>query len=184
MREPRSGQAVEGRGAIAVAPGRALRMILLGAAGSTMLDAWVTRDKWRIAVPLAGMVRRGDLQDPRELPVGFLRWSFFRPLEGTLFAGSLQRGRVLFVLRDNDAVLEVRLRACDRGELTTTTRRAHGRAERLEECRASSAVRSGDWVRYEDEVSGLSVDLTIESVTQEPPEEDAFRDPDSPEVAR
>jgi hypothetical protein len=179
MRESRSGRAVDGRGAIAVAPGRALRMILVGPAGATMLDAWVTPGKWRIAVPPASLVRRGDDgSEPGELPVGFLRWSFFRPLAGTLFAGSMRGGRVLFVLRDDDAVLEVRLRACDRGELTMTTRRAHGRVERLDQCRATSTPLPGDWARYEDETGGLRVDLTLESVAEGPPEEDAFRDPD------
>jgi hypothetical protein len=187
MYEPRTGRAVDGRGAIAVAPGRALRMILVGAAGATMLDAWVTPDHWRIAVPPAGLLRRGDdptppggqkREEPRELPVGFLRWVFFRPLAGTLFGGSLRSGHVLFLLRDDDAVVEVRLGGCNRGELTMTTRRVHGRSERLEECRASGAPTSGDWVRYEDESSGLRVALTIESLTPGAPEEEAFRDPE------
>jgi len=188
MREPRTGHSVDGRGAIAVAPGRALRMILVGAAGATMLDSWVTPDRWRIAVPPAGVLRRGDdeasrgeqrlAHEPTDLPVGFLRWLFFRPLAGTLFGGSVQPGRVLFLLRDEDAVIEVRLGACPGGELAMTTRRSHGRAERLDECRASTGATPGDWVRYEDEKSGLTVDLKIESVARQPPDEDAFRDPD------
>jgi hypothetical protein len=188
MREPHSGRTLDGRGAIAVAPGRALRMILVGAAGTTMLDAWVTPDGWRIAIPPAGLLRRRDgarhrgrdqVDEPDDLPVGFLRWLFFRPLAGTLVGGSLEPGRVLFFLRDDEAVLEVRLGACSRGELTITTRRARGRTERLDECRASSAVTLGDWVRYEDEKSGLIVELTIESVSPGSPEEGAFRDPDA-----
>ena len=59
MREPRSGHVVDGRGAIAVAPGRAVRMILVGGAGLTLLDAWVARRGWRFAVPSAEVVRRG-----------------------------------------------------------------------------------------------------------------------------
>jgi hypothetical protein len=182
MSDRRSERAVDGRGGIAVAPGRAMRMILVGAAGSTMLDAWVTRDQWRIAVPLAGIVRRGGLQEPDELPVGFLRWSFFRPLGGTLFGGSLRDGRVMFLLRDGEAVLEVRIGACDRGKLTAVTRRARGRAERMAECRESRNARPGDWVRYADEPRGMSVDITIESVTKDPPEEAAFSDPDAVEA--
>jgi hypothetical protein len=177
MREPHNGRVVDGRGAIAVAPGQALRMILVGAAGATLLDAWMTGERWRIAVPPTDLVRQGGREAPDELPVGFLRWLFFRPVEGTLFAGSLQSGHMLFMLRDDDAVLEVRLRACDRGELVTTTRREHGHTERLEECRASSGPRPGDWVRYEDERSGLQVALTIESVAEAPPDAGAFRDP-------
>ena len=187
MRDPRSGRSVDGRGAIAVAPGRALRMILVGAAGATILDAWVTPNRWRIAVPPAGVLRRGattehakeDVEEPNDLPVGFLRWLFFRPLAGQLFGGSFAPGGVLFLLRDADAVLEVRLGTCARGERTTTTRRARGRTERLDECRASRDVSPGDWVRYEDQRSGLAVDLTIESISAGSPEEGAFRDPDA-----
>jgi hypothetical protein len=177
MREPRQGRVIDGRGAIAVAPGRALRMILVGAAGATLLDAWMTPDKWRISVPPAALLRQGDVEAPADLPVGFLRWLFFRPLEGTLFAGSGQSGRMLFMLRDNDAVIEVHLGACDRGELVTMTRRSHGRTERLEECRASRVPRPDDWVRYEDQGNGFQVALTIESVAEAPPDADAFRDP-------
>jgi hypothetical protein len=183
MREPRGGLTIDGRGAIAVAPGRALRMILVGAAGVTMLDAWVTPDQWRIAVPPTGMIRRSDEGASSGagagLPVDFLRWLFFRPLEGTLFAGTLERGRARFLLRDDGAVIDVRLGVCARGELTTTTRRSHGRSERLDECRASgAALGPGDWVRYESEASGLRVDLAIESVAPGPPAEAAFLDPD------
>jgi hypothetical protein len=182
MRAPRAGRTVDGRGAIAVAPGRALRIILVGVAGATMLDAWVTPDRWRIAVPPVDSIRRGGLDEPRELPVGFLRWLFFRPLAGTLFGGSTSGDRPLFLLRDGDATFEVRLGRCDRGNLTTTTRRAPGQSERLEECRASGAVGAaapGDWVRYEHEGTGLQVELAIESLANEPPAEAAFVDPDT-----
>lgn len=178
MSEPRTARVVDGRGAIAVAPGLGLRMIFVGAAGVTMLDAWVTRDKWRIEVPPAAIVRRGDFEEPRELPIGFLRWSFFRPFAGTLFAGAIHGDHVLMLLRDQDAVLEVRRCSCDRGELTLTTRRVRGRVERLNECRAASVPRPGDWVHYESDASGLRVDLAIETVAKDAPEEDAFRDPD------
>ena len=188
MRDARTAHSLDGRGAIAVAPGRALRMILVGPAGATILDAWVTPDRWRIAVPPAGLLRRGparplelqkpDDEEPADLPVGFLRWLFFRPLEGTLFGGSLEPEHLLFLLRDREAVVEVRFGACPRGELTMTTRRAHGRAERLSECRACDKVTAGDWVRYVDEQNGLTVDLTIESVASVPPEDEAFRDPE------
>ena len=188
MRASRIGRTIDGRGAIAVSPGHAMRMILVGAAGATMLDAWVTPERWRIAVPPAGVLRRGgdggarggqpEGDEPDDLPVGFLRWLFFRPLAGTLFGGSLQPGHVLFLLRDDDAVLEVRLGVCRRGALTVTMRRDRGRTERLEECRAGGAVTPGDSVRYEDEKAGLSVDLTIESVAAGPPEADAFENPD------
>jgi hypothetical protein len=178
LREPRSGRTVDGRGAIAVAPGRALRMILVGPAGMTMLDAWVTPERWRIRIPPTGLLRRGEASAPVELPVAFLRWLFFRPLEGALFGGSREAGSTLFLLRDGDAVIEVHIGTCDRGELVVTTRRARARAERLEECRAADAPTPGDRVRYQDETTGLRVELAFESLAREPPSAEAFVDPD------
>jgi len=93
MREPRSGRVIRGRGGLAVVPGRALRMILVGVAGVTMLDAWVTPARWRVAVPMLGVLRRGGADDPADLPIGFLRWWFFTPLEGRLFAATFDRVR-------------------------------------------------------------------------------------------
>jgi hypothetical protein len=153
-------------------------MILVGAAGLTLLDAWVTPDEWRVAVPPAGVVRRGAAEEPDDLPVGFLRWSFFRPLEGILFEGRLRPDRVFF-LRDGQAVVEVRHRPCEHGELTITTRRVHGRTERIDECREPGPPQSGDWVHYEDEANGLRVDLAIEAAAGQAPDEDAFRDPEA-----
>jgi hypothetical protein len=184
--EPRSGRVVDGRGAMAVSPGRALRLILVGAAGGTMLDAWVTADQWRVAIPPSGQVRRGNATasgrgegDARDLPVAFLRWLFFTPLQGTLFAGEREHDGFLFVLRDREVVLEVRLRPCDRGRFATVTRRSPGRVERLDECRAANGPQPGDWVTYRDDSTGLRCDLAIESVASEPPDDVAFRDPDA-----
>jgi hypothetical protein len=181
MWQPRAGRTFDARGGIAVAPGRALRMILVGGAGATLLDAWVTRDRWRIAVPPAALVRRGGSDEPGDLPIAFLRWWFFRPLEGTLFAAARSGGAAgagdVFLLRDQDgATLELRLSACLRA-----SRRAGARTERVEDCSAREGTsRPGDRVRYEDEATGLTVDLQIESLAAEPPDEEAFRDPDAP----
>jgi hypothetical protein len=153
-------------------------MILVGPAGMTMLDAWVTPERWRLHIPPTGLLRRGAADDPTGLPVAFLRWLFFRPLDGTLFGGSRQDGHVRFLIRDGDAVLEVDVGSCDRGELAVTTRRSRGRAERLEECRAGSAPTPGDRVRYRDEATGLGVALAFESVAHGPPASAAFVDPD------
>jgi len=178
LHEPRSGRDVDGRGAIAVAPGRALRMILIGAAGATLLDAWVTPERWRIAVPPADVVRHGGRDEPGDLPVGFLRWTFFRPLEGTLTAGAL-RPAPLFLLRDGDARIEVRLSTCDRGKLTRISRRVRGRTERVDDCRAAAGPSPGDWARYADETSGLRMELAIESAAPAPPDERGFDDPEA-----
>ncbi len=155
-------------------------MILLGAAGVTMLDAWVTPDRWRIAVPALGVVRRGGTEAPDDLPVAFLRYAFFGSLDGRLFAASMRRDGLTFLLRDADALVELRERRCDRGTLTLTRRRTGARVERAEECRKLSLHQPGDWVAYRDERSGMLVELAIETVGEKSPDAGAFEDPDSP----
>lgn len=177
LREPRSGRTVEGRGAIAVAPGRAVRMILLGGAGSTMLDAWVSTDRYRIAVPALDSVRRGGEAEVADLPVGFLRWWFLAPLTGTLFAATDDT----WLLREGQAVVEVRTVPCDHEQGLMAIRRAGVRAEQVLECRRDRAGASvGDFAEYDDRVSGLHVRIDVESVASVPPDEQAFRDPDAP----
>jgi hypothetical protein len=180
MREPRSGQVIDGRGAIAVKPGEAVRMILTGAAGATMLDAWVTMTRWRVAVPVLSLVRRGDVLAPREMPVGFLRWWFLTRLAGGLFAATCTGDGALWLLRYGGAVIELREEPCSRGTLLRATRRMEGRAETVDECRSRAAPSAGDTARYVDESSGLRVEVLLESIGTEPPRDEAFEDPDAP----
>ena len=183
LREPRSGRTLEGRGAIAVAPGRAVRMILLGGPGSTMLDAWVSPHRYRVAIPALDRVRRGGEEEVADLPVAFLRWWFLTPLDGRLFAASEQPDEV-WLLRAGAAVIELRTAGCAPGEGLLGIRRAGLRAERVLECRASPAgISVGDAAEYDDLVSGLHVRIDVESVAQAPPDELAFRDPDAAEAA-
>jgi hypothetical protein len=156
-------------------------MILVGGAGVTMLDAWVTRGRWRVAVPPLDLMRRGGTDEPEDLPVGFLRWWFFTPFEGTLFAATLMQQGMLWLLREGEAVIEVRVGPCPRGERLTAARRAPHRTEQVDECRAVAVPRPGDSVRYVDEANGMRVDIVLESVAGVPPEEEAFRDPDAPQ---
>ena len=178
LREPRTGRVIHGRGGLALLPGRALRMILVGVAGVTMLDAWITPRRWRVAVPPLGLVRRGRSDEPVDLPIGFLRWWFFTPLEGKLFAATLDGAAPVWLLRDGGAVVEVRAGSCDRGSRLFVARRRRGRAESVDECRGGSGPGVGDHVRYEDAGSGLVIELVLESVSAEPPGEEAFADPD------
>ncbi len=180
MRDDESGRVVDGRGAIAVAPGRAVRMILVGGAGSTVLDAWVTGARWRVAVPLLDRVERGGLEEPRDLPIGFLRWWFLTPLNGTLFAAASSDAGTSWLLRDGSAVIELRRDVCPRGSLLVATRRTPESVERVSECREVAAPKPGDWARYVDEVHGLRVDVVLESVAAAPPDGAAFVDPDAP----
>lgn len=180
MRDPTSGRAIDGRGAIAVKPGQAVRMILTGAAGATMLDAWVTKTRWRVAVPPLSIVRRGGIEEPRDMPVGFLRWWFLTPLAGGLFAATFTEGGLLWLLRYGGGVIELREASCSRGILLHASRRISGHAETVEECRARAAPSAGDSAHYLDESSGLCVDILLESTGAEPPRDEAFQDPDLP----
>jgi hypothetical protein len=168
-----------GRGAIAIAPGRALRMILVGGAGATVLDAWVTRAAWRIEVPPIHLVRRGGREDPLDLPVGFLRWRFFTAFEGTLIAAQALPGATRWLLRCEDRIIELRQGSCERGRSISAARWTRGRCERIRECGDPDGPRTGDMAAYNDERSGLEVQLLVESIGAQPPDPAAFRDPDS-----
>jgi hypothetical protein len=178
-----SGHALEARGAMAVAPGRAVRVILTGGPGATVLDVWATAERWRVASPPAGLLRRGGSEDPLDLPVGFLRWWFVEGLRGTLFAGSLGEGTELWLLRDGDVVLELRRSIADRSVRLEVVRRAHGRTEQVEEKKGGRALQPGDRVTYSAD-GGLEVVLEVESVSPLPPAEEAFDDPDGEAAAR
>jgi hypothetical protein len=179
MDEPAAGRSLEARGAIAVAPGKAVRMILVGGAGLTMMDAWVAPERWRIAIPPRSMVRRGGSEEPNDLPIGFLRWWFITPLRGTLFAGGETAAGTEWLLRDGDAVNDLLAGRCDVGRLLRVQRRVRGRAELVDECTMLAVPRAGDWVKYADEATGLRVDLVVESVSGEAPRPEAFSDPDA-----
>ena len=84
LREPHSGRTFSARGAVAIDPHRAFRMILVGPGGATALDVWGTRDAWRFEVPAAHVLRHGGREDDPSLPIGFFRWWFLAPLSGRL----------------------------------------------------------------------------------------------------
>jgi hypothetical protein len=150
-------------------------MILVGGPGATLLDVWVTRERWRIAIPPLGRVLRGGRDEPPDLPVGFLRWWFCRPLEGTLFAAAHTRdGSTHFLLRDGDAVIELR----DSPRLLAASRRAGGRTQTVTQSRTAPLPSPGDAVHYEAE-GGVTVDLVVESLANSPPPEEAFVDPET-----
>jgi hypothetical protein len=152
-------------------------MILVGGAGATMLDAWVTPDRWRVAVPPLGLVRRGGADAPDDLPVAFLRWWFFRPLAGALFAASPTPVET-WLLRDGDALVEVRAQPCTQGAGTSVKRRVRGVVETIEACGSARPPSAGDHVRYENEATGLVVELRVEGLAPGSPPSDAFDDPE------
>ncbi|CAN96085.1 putative secreted protein [Sorangium cellulosum So ce56] len=203
LREPRTGHVLEARGAIAVAPpaieGRAraagsdilepegaLRMILLGPGGTTALDLWARGDRFRFAVPALDLLRRGDASTPRTalrgLPVDFLRWWMLHPAAGTLLWYSRAESTDSFVLRDGDAVIDLRVN--DRGVIgarRTTWSTAEGaRRRRLdEEVVIAEGMGCGN-VRYAQASTGLLITVICEAEERDrAPDPRAFVDPDA-----
>lgn len=176
--DPRTGEHYEARGAVAVSPGRAARLVLLGPGGATALDLWVTRDRFRFAVPPMKLERRGgaDPSDARGLPVGFLRWWLLAPLRGDLLFARSTRADAAFLLRDGRATVMLRTD----GARFFALRREGTRAEALEWSARGIAPRAGARGRYVDAETGVRVHVVVEEVLAEEPDPAAFDDPDGP----
>lgn len=200
LREPRTRKTLEARGAIAVAPPAAgggegsavsssegaLRMILLGPGGTTALDLWARGDRFRFAVPALDLLRRGDASTPRAsrrgLPVDFLRWWMLRPAAGALLWYERGAGSDAFVLRDGDAVVD--LRRSDRGMIgarRATWAAGPGAEPRLleEEVVIAEGLGCGH-VRYAQASTGLLITVICEGEERtSAPDPRAFIDPDA-----
>jgi len=193
LREPRTGPTLEARGAVAVAPSLdggapgeppgALRMILLGPGGTTALDLWARGDRFRFAVPAIGLLRRGAGSTPRAslrgLPVDFLRWWLLHPASGELLWHERIGSTDAFVLRDGEAILE--LRAVEGGAIGA--RRSlwlDGRDPRLVDQEVVIADRIGcGTIRYAQASTGLLVTVRCEGEERaREPNPRAFEDPD------
>lgn len=172
FREPYTRRRFEGRGAVGVDPGRAMRMILVGPAGEPALDVWVTRDAWRMSVPAIHLVRRGGRDAPDGMPIGFFRSWFIDPLGGNLLA----------IGRDDDLVV----RDHEGGTLDVSdvsfaprpaahVRRRKGRAtERF----AFALGKDGGTASYVSESTKLAVEVKLGPVQKDPPDPQAFEDPE------
>jgi hypothetical protein len=189
LREPFTGRLMEARGAVAIAPPAALRMILLGPGGTTALDLWVKGDRFRFSVPALDLLRRGDAGTPREqtrgLPVDFLKWWLLRPAEGTLLWHERTERADHFVLRDSSAVIN--LCVADSGALLarrTTWVDGGGdpRDRRVADQETVIAAKPGCApVRYVQALTGLEIAVTCEGEeTEREPSPRAFEDPDKP----
>ncbi len=158
--EPITRRHFDGRGAVGVDPGRAMRMILVGPAGEPALDVWVTREAWRLVVPAAHVARRGGRESPAGSPIGFFRSWFVDPLGGHLLA--LGRGGELVVRDANGGTLHI-------GDHRVVRRQ--GKATEAFEFDRSRA-------KYVHEGSGLEVEVKLGETQREPPDPQAFVDPD------
>jgi hypothetical protein len=194
IEQPLLGKRMRGRGALAVAQPDALRMVLLGPGGTTALDLWLCRDRFRFVVPALDLVRRGDRSTPRRelrgLPVDFLRWWLLDPLGGELLAVRRRRhdGELLerYVLRDGADVLHADAPVASLvgstppppGSMLRVRRLSDGGEQRI----AAEGGRCGV-VHYQQPSTGLNITVRCESIEPGPPPQRAFADPDDPRVS-
>ncbi|WP_394850317.1 hypothetical protein LZC95_23025 [Pendulispora brunnea] len=192
LREPRTGKIIEGRGAVAVDPRRAVRLVLLGPGGRTALDVWVTHDAWRFAVPALDLIRRGESDKPvYDVPVGFFRWWFLEPLDGRLLSIVLPENRHderVFVLRDGNATVTLqhlprRHYVAVRREVFSTEPSRDMEVDRLEWIARRVQPGPGDRAVYTQRSTGLQIEIEVEALSQESPDPAAFIDPDARGVA-
>ena len=185
MREPWTGRAIQSRGALAVLPHQAARLVLLGPGGGTMLDMWLTRDKFSFNVPAADFKRKGgaDPASAHGLPVGFFRWWFLAPLEGRLLTASQAGASRTFVLREGGGTITVaESRAAGRVRFVARRREA-AELEGIEWSGRGLTPHAGDRARYVQDATGLEVEVLVEAVSPDEPDAAAFLDPDDPGVA-
>jgi hypothetical protein len=126
---------VSARGAVATRPGE-LRMVLLGPGGATAMDVWSSGSRYRLAIPATGKILTDETRSSdRGLPVEFLRWWLTDPLGGDVLAARRGPDGLGFLLRREDAVIDVRLELSGRlfAIRTDTATRARERviADRL-----------------------------------------------------
>jgi hypothetical protein len=174
--DPRNNDVFRARGAVAVSPDRAARLVLVGPAGTTALDLWVTQDRFRFAIPAIHLERRGgtDPASTRGLPIGFLRWWFLSPLDGELVLARSSRSESAFLLRHGSATVTFRTD----GERSVAIRRDGLRLEGLEWAGRGASPETGSRGRYIDGDSGIRVNVLIEELLAEEPDPASLFDPD------
>ena len=194
LREPRTGKVLTARGAVAVLPPRALRMILLGPGGTTALDLWVDGGSYRFAVPAIDLHKRGDLGGPRGerrgLPVDFLAFWLLRPAAGQLLWHGREQGGDRFVLRDGAAVVDLRTLpggrlAARRSTWSAPAPTGDAPAELLDEETVTADTLGCGEVHYHQRSTGLDVTVRCEGETAGDPPARALADPDGdPDASR
>ena len=181
MREPRTGKVFQARGALAVDPHRAMRMILVGPGGGTALDVWVTDQKWRFVVPSLSIERKGtaDPESSRGLPIGFFRWWMLHPLDGRLLSAWIKKGDPIYLLRNGSDTVLLRDHARRGEHHVVAMRREAGKNEELEWVGRAFMPHAGDRARYVDGASGLEVEVLVDGIGEDAPDPAAFADPDT-----
>jgi hypothetical protein len=175
--EPRTGRRYEGRGAVAVSPDHAARMMLVGPGGTTALDLWVTKERFRLAMPALDIERRGGTapEEMKGLPVGMLRWWFLSPLDGRLLAARSNEEASSWLLRSGEATVMVQTD----GRRFLAVRREGKNVEGIEWLGHALVPKKGSRGRYIDVRNGLRVEVLVEEVMGTEPDPAAFLDPDA-----
>jgi hypothetical protein len=179
--DPRTGKQYEARGAVAISPDRAARMMLVGPGGTTALDVWVTKDRFRFVVPAINLKKRGgtDPAEARGLPIGMLRWWFLSPLAGRLLLARSTPSESSWILRDGAATVTLR----SDGRRFVALRREGDTLEGIEWVARGLVPQSGARGQYIEGRFGLRVDVVVEEVLANEPDPEAFSDPDEQETA-
>ncbi|MDB4945274.1 MAG: hypothetical protein JWP97_4808 [Labilithrix sp.] len=174
--DPRSGKRFEARGAVAISPDKAARMMLVGPGGATALDVWVTKERFRFAVPAVKLEKRGgrDPAESRGLPIGMLRWWFLSPLGGRLLVARSNAQESSWVLREGGATVTLRTD----GNRFVALRREGETLEGIEWTARGLVPQSGAHGQYIEGRFGLRVEVLVEEVLEAEPDPEAFTDPD------
>ncbi|MFO0677661.1 MAG: hypothetical protein U0169_14090 [Polyangiaceae bacterium] len=174
------GPTFEGRGAVAVDPGRAMRMILVGPGGATAIDAWVGSERWRIAIPPADRLERGTTgaAGTTKLPVDFFRFWFLRRYEGRVSYAD----RAHVILTDGDARTTFDAGIYDRAGTYTAVRRVGAASSTItfEPGPPSDAAADDHASSHATFVDGTGVRVAVTVLGRESdaPDPAAFVDPD------
>ncbi|APR81449.1 Hypothetical protein A7982_06798 [Minicystis rosea] len=178
LREPITGRRLTARGAVALAPPRALRMILLGPGGTTALDLWMSGPRYRFAVPAIDLEKRGDLTAPRAerrgLPVDFLGFWLLRPASGELLWYGHDHDGDRFVLKDDTAIVDLVVQGDGRVSARRTT---FAGDKRLDEETVEAGALGCASVRYHQASTGLDVTVQCEGETIGDPPARALAEP-------
>jgi hypothetical protein len=147
-----------------------MRLVLVGPAGATVMDAWITPDRWRLAFPTR--VVRGDRNTavPQGSPLDFFRWWFLAPLDGRVLYARTERDHDVYVLRNDDATVVLRW-----GRSLAAQRRIGTRSESVVVDAPDFIPRVAGRAVYE---GFLRVEVLVERVHEEEPDPEAFEDPD------
>ena len=179
--DPRTGKRYEARGAVAISPDHAARMMLVGPGGTTALDVWVTKERFRLVVPAIKLEKRGgtDPAEARGLPIGMLRWWFLSPLAGRLLLARSTPGESVWILRDGAATVTLRTD----GKRFIALRREGDALEGIDWVASGLLPQSGAHGQYVEGRFGLRVEVVVEELLAAEPDPEAFADPDEPGTA-